>query len=355
MKHVNGTSQIILGDPGKFYGWPGLTCTPEGGLIAVVSGNRLGHVCPFGQTLLVRSGDRGKRWSRPQVIVNTPLDDRDPGILATRDGTLVVTWFTSLAYEHVDPRSELGPGFVRKWNRKVRSITDADKKRWLGNWSIRSTDGGHTWEDPVSTIVTAPAGGIELSDGRLLMIGNAVLDGNEVVAASESKDKGRNWSVISVLRVQKDPQKVYFCEPHLAETTQGRLVAHFRYDTWNNFDEDIAWQSESDDGGHTWAELHPTPIHGHPQHLLRLRNGWLLDTHGYRHVPFGQRACISRDGGQTWDVENELVIRDDGPQSDLGYPATAQLPDDSLYTVYYQSTRRNPLCTLMGTHWRLEE
>jgi hypothetical protein len=80
-----------------------------------------------------------------------------------------------------------------------------------------------------------------------------------------------------------------------------------------------------------------------------------LNTHGYRHPPFGQRACISRDGGETWDMENELIIRDDGPHADLGYPCTAQLPDDSLYTVYYQPPRASALCTLMGTHWRLEE
>ena len=51
---------------------------------------------------MVRSIDGGKTWSQPETINNTPLDDRDAGILVLKDGTILVTWFTSLAFE--DPR-----------------------------------------------------------------------------------------------------------------------------------------------------------------------------------------------------------------------------------------------------------
>ena len=67
----------------------------------------------------------------------------------------------------------------------------------------------------------------------------------------------------------------------------------------------------------------------------------------------GQRACISADGGQTWDYENEIVLRNDAPSDDLGYPATIECADGSLLTVYYQRERLGERPCIMTTRWRL--
>lgn len=354
-EHIRATSRIILGEAGKNFMTPTVTCTPQGELIAVVSGNRDGHVCPFGQTLLVRSSDQGSTWSQPQIVNDTPLDDRDAGILALRDGTLVLNWFTSLYFEKVDVETAFGPGSVARWRERIGKITPEDRKRWLGYWSRRSTDGGHTWEETVNTLVTAPHGGTELSDGRLLMLGNISPDGEGEVAAVESTNQGRSWHVVGTVPVpaRQDMEPLY--EPHVVETAEGRLIVHCRYGAFPPLQQDVAWQSESEDGGRTWSLAHPTPIVGHPPHLLRLRNGWLLNTHGYRHPHYAVRACLSRDGGDTWDIENELILRDDSRHWDLGYPATTQLPDGSFYTVHYQPPRETAaLCALIGTHWSLE-
>ena len=55
-------------------------------------------MCPFGSVQLYRSNDRGKTWLLPQTILDTPIDDRDAGILETDQGTLLATTFTSNAY-----------------------------------------------------------------------------------------------------------------------------------------------------------------------------------------------------------------------------------------------------------------
>ena len=87
------------------------------------------------------------------------------------------------------------------------------------------------------------------------------------------------------------------------------------------------------------APAHPandgrqTPMKGHPPHLLRLRDGALLCTYGYRHEPYGIRATISYDGARTW--QPEFVLRDDGGSGDLGYPVSVELPDGRLLAVYY--------------------
>ena len=43
---------------------------------------------------------------------------------------------------------------------------------------------------------------------------------------------------------------------------------------------------------------------------------------------------ISRDGGLSW--EYDLILRDDGPDRDLGYSSRVELADGSVFTVYYQ-------------------
>ena len=61
----------------------------------------------------------------------------------------------------------------------------------------------------------------------------------------------------------------------------------------------------------------------------------ILCTYGYRRPPFGERACLS-DDGITWDPANEVIIRDDAPNGDLGYPASVELDSSRILTIYYQ-------------------
>ena len=51
--------------------------------------------------------------------------------------------------------------------------------------------------------------------------------------------------------------------------------------------------------------------------------------------PYGERACLSDDEGVSWDVGAERVVHA-APNADLGYPASAQLADGSILTIYYQ-------------------
>ena len=88
-------------------------------------------------------------------------------------------------------------------------------------------------------------------------------------------------------------------------------------------------QAESRDGGRSWTVAHKIPLLGYPPHLIRLQDGRLVSVYGRRLPPYGEYACISRDNGRTWDVDREvkLAAADNG---DLGYPASAELPDGYL-------------------------
>ena len=73
-------------------------------------------------------------------------------------------------------------------------------------------------------------------------------------------------------------------------------------------------------------------------------------TYGYRAQPFGIRARLSWDEGQTWD--QEVILRDDGGSHDLGYPRTIQRPDGTLVTVYYFNDRLAGEGYIAATLWR---
>ena len=332
-------TSVICKEPGRYIGWPTIAGTRAGELLVVFSGDRDAHVCPWGKTEIVRSRDGGRTWTGPARINNPPLDDRDAGIIETRDGTLLVSWFTSLAFERK-------PEYLQH----ALKITPEVREQWLGNWVRRSTDGGKTWEEPIRNNVTAPHGPIQLRDGRLIYLGNK--DGQPVVAAEASSDDGKTWEVIGVIPISERMKYLDLCEPHIVETENGKLLGMFRAEA-PDLNERFLYQAESSDGGRTWSEPRKTPIWGYPPHLIRLNDGRLMVTYGRRLPPYGERACISRDSGATWDTENEVVICD-APNSDLGYPASAQLKDGSILSVYYQIDQPGEKPCLMATGWRIE-
>lgn len=370
------SSRIICKQSGRYIGWPTVGRTPDGTLLAVFSGDRDAHVDPFGKTMLVRSSDDGKTWSSPELINDTPLDDRDAGLCICRDGTVLVSWFTShytderyMAMCRTKEEIQRRQTYLQSFNQENIALwagESLEKQRYaLGHWIRRSTDGARTWEQPVRVPPTTPHGPIELADGRLLFVGIQTNHGRSErrghLLVAESCDKGRNWSVISKInmfpRYSGDAPDgyAYFCEPHVTEVAPGKLLAMARYEEMPHVPERCyLWQFTSDDGGHHWTEPRELPILGKPPHLMTLRDGRCLVTYGYRHEPFGQRACLSVDGGRHWDYDNEIILRDDAPSDDLGYPSSVELPDGTIMTVYYQQEHAGEKTCLMATHWRID-
>ncbi len=341
------TTRVICKQPGKYIGWPTITKTSSGELLVVFSGERDAHVCPFGVTQLMRSSDNGESWSNPETINNTPLDDRDAGILETRTGTMLVNWFTSLAFDR--------ESFYKRnpsWIRHAEKLGEETKKHWIGNWTRRSTDGGKTWEKPVKQLVSSPHGPVELADGRLLYVGTAFVDGEKIIGVEQSTDDGVSWQLVSRIPIDSTDEVTYLHEPHAVELADGTLLAMIRYTGGPGTS--YLRQSESYDGGRSWTTSHITDIWGYPPHLIQLSNGWVLASYGVRREPFGEKACISKDGGKTWETDTEIMIYP-ALNSDLGYPASVQLEDGSILTVYYQIDKEGEKTSLMSTHWRLKE
>lgn len=344
--------------PQFYHGWPTVTRRRNGELVLVWSGRREAHVCPFGTVEMMTSHDNGATWTWPRTLLDSAIDDRDSGVLETARGTLLVTTFTSLAYEPLLQKAEAKKGQpdawteerLRSWQLANARLSAEQRKAELGEWIIRSTDGGLTWSTRLPTIVNSPHGPTQLADGRLLYVGKQLWTGEKRIGVSESRDDGATWQWLAEIPARAGDSATQYHELHAVETSDGRLIAHIRNHNKNNAGETL--QSESSDGGKTWSEPHSIGVWGLPSFLTRLRDGRLLMTYGHRRAPLGNQARISADQGKTWS--EPMIISGDGPSGDLGYPSTVEFDDGSLLTIWYEQMKESPKAVLRQAHWRIE-
>jgi hypothetical protein len=341
--------ETISPQPEYYAGWPTLARRNNGDLLVAWSGGRAGHVCPFGRVDLMRSHDEGRTWTWPETLMDTAIDDRDAGVLETPKGSLLVTTFTSLAYErYLDKMSDWPPEKQQRWKAAHARVSDAERKALLGCWMLRSTDGGLTWSAPFRTPVNSPHGPIALAGGRLLYPGKQLWEGGRNGVA-ESTDDGATWRWLAEIPTRKGDRFEEYHELHGVEAGGGRILVHIRNHNKPNAGETL--QTESSDGGRTWTEPHPIGVWGLPSHLLRLRDGRLLMSYGYRRAPYGNQARVSKDEGRTWG--EPVTISADGVRGDLGYPSTVELRNGELLTVWYEQMAASPMAVLRAARWSL--
>mgnify|MGYP005839683303 CR=1 FL=1 len=354
---------VVYKDPGAYCCFPCIARRRSGEL--VVSFRRAGsfslealrrghydHVDPGARIALARSLDGGRSWELARLFdaFDPECGEQDPSIAELADGTLAINFFR---WRVVPPQES------HRLRCPARQQYDGSWADVEGPWLIRSRDGGRTWDGDPLPVASAPllrAGTtdavLQLADGTLLMGIYGADCGSRVCRAYavRSPDGGSTWGEPGLIAC--DPAgRISFEEPALACTCQGRVIALLRTGEPGHYA--YLHQATSDDGGRTWSQPEPTPIWGHPAHLLALADGRLLASYGYRRPPYGVRACLSGDGGHTWDVAHEIVLRDDGASRDVGYPASVELADGTLVTVYYIHGQ-DGIRHIAATRWRLD-
>ncbi len=342
-------TKIISHQAGYYHGWPTVIARRDGSLALVYSGGRDYHVCPFGRLDIMTSADGGETWSWPRTIMDSLTDDRDSGLVETKSGVLLATFFTSLAYQqHLNAPERLlaktfGPELdatLARWRLAELGATPAERKADVGYWMMRSTDGGRTWSARYAAPGYCPHGPIALRDGRVFY---AAANGKKA-AAWVSADDGLTWEHLADLPTRAG-------ELHSVEAGDGTLIVHVRdRQTTAQGMKQRTLQTESRDGGRTWSAQRFVTA-GYPSHLVRLRDDTLVCTYGVREAPMGIRAKISRDHGRSWSPE--IVLTDDAPNWDLGYPSTAQLADGGLLTVWYEAPAHTHRAGLRQAKWKL--
>jgi len=342
----------------RYHGWPTLARRKNGELLVVCSGGRETHVCPFGRVELIRSFDDGETWTYARTLLDGPIDDRDAGILETAQGTLLVSTFTSLAYEpgmqKAVAAARLGrPTFsaqkLARWKAAHGRVAKGQHKDHLGCWLLRSEDDGLNWSSAYRVPVNSPHGPVNLSDGRLFYAGVDLWGPGRKVGWSISSDDGRTWSPLEEFPTRAGDDASQYHELHAIEAADGRLIVQIRNHNKRSHRETL--QTYSTDGGKTWAQPYAIGVWGLPSHLLRLSDDRLMMSYGHRRAPLGNQARLSSDNGQTWS--EPMVIHRDAASGDLGYPSTAETSPGNFVTVWYEKLIANPLAQLRMARWQL--
>ncbi|MFZ2657983.1 MAG: sialidase family protein [Victivallales bacterium] len=353
---------------GKYLGWPTMTRSPQTGRIFVVfSGGRRGHICPFGKVMMISSDDDGRTWSGARILYDGPLDDRDAGVLVTSKGTVLVSWFNSIIYRYFLEKDDwsaqnLTPAERLEWQGISNNISDECLSQELGNWMIRSEDGGRSFSAKIPTMTNSSHGPTELADGRLLYVGkfrseikrysdlrmgspHGVKNG-----VAESIDDGRSWRILcGELPVAEGDLAADYYEYYAVQASDGKLVAHIRNRRLNSRGQAEILQMESSDEGRSWTTPHSTGTYGGPVHLMRLGDGRLLMSYSHRYEPMGNYAKVSKDCGLTWSAP--FVF---GPtrQADMGYPSSVELPDGTMLSAWYEHIPGRNEAVLRMARWK---
>ncbi len=372
-KLVASEKRAICSNPDslfRYFGWPSVARLQDGTLAMVASGFRLKHICPFGKGILCYSRDEGNTWTAPAVIMDTPLDDRDSGIVPFAGGRRVIftsfnntvaaqrNWSQNAKGEHKwadQARKDFAEAYLR-----LLETTDAEE-RYLGSTYRISEDGGYTFGPVKRVPVTAPHGPCVLNDGSLFYVGRGFTEDN--CSTIERRPDIQCWHmnaqdefeyVSSIENINDGLGPILSCEPHSIQLPSGKIIVHIRVERYRSERRLFTvFQSESIDGGKTFSKPRQIlgDLGGSPAHLLLHSSGVLISTYGYREKPYGERVMLSRDEGETWDTD--YVLDADANSGDLGYPATVELNDGRLLTVYYENIGEQSV--IMQQTWCLPE
>jgi hypothetical protein len=332
---------------------------------------------PEYRNFISRSKDEGRTWDAPRVLPGYDWHGVEHAALCVlQNGEILASHYRRRFYSLEEAEKQT---MRYGWNHRP-------PYPWVvthdGTYVHRSLDHGATWDDTVeidsSPYISAysPRSIVQLDENTLIFtagaadpmfIGlsgwskppNVVLNslgnrldehGDIVVEPSHvficiSRDGGLTWS--ETREIAAHP-KYYFVEPAMIRLESGRLICHMR----NCKQTGHLWQVSSDDDGQSWSKPVMTPMWGYPAHLVELHDGRVLSVYGHRREPYGIRACISHDLGDSWDCDNEIILRDDLVKRMIGYPTSVVLPDGSLFTVYWDEDESGRT-SIVGSRYRV--
>ncbi|MGD9855117.1 MAG: exo-alpha-sialidase [Planctomycetaceae bacterium] len=332
---------IVYREPGRFGGWPanhGIWSWGDEILVGFGRGyhqdNGNSHNIDHDQTedhLLARSLEGGETW--------TIEDPSERGGLIPGE----VHLFGHVREGLTTPEPTQCPGGIDFTHPDFAMTLRMFAKRGGESWFSYSYDRGRNWEGPF----VLPSMGTPGTAARTNYLVNGRHDCTVFVNTidmplsdklgvgqrpfcARTTDGGKTWNFQSWIGPPVGGNAIM---PTVACISDAGIVCVLRRRIKPH-----AWLSAfvSHDDGQSWSRL-PHPVEstgvGNPASLLRLQDGRLCVTYGVRAVPYRMCAKLSSDAGQSWT--EEIVLRDDGGNQDMGYPRTVQRPDGKAVTVYY--------------------
>lgn len=325
--------------------------------------------CGIYDWVFVHSEDEGETWSGPQYSKSSlsprELYDSYWGMLPS--GEIIRTGSMGWRMCPKKDKKEL-----KKWGLVVYDHQENKKKIIVGRQSLYvmvEKDGiwyRKIWAVPNIAYITTfprPLEGCTRPELILLPAYAITKDRKSKNMIWRSDDYVETWELINMF-----PHNVAFGNEMAFIEVGSKILALIRSDTNPQLME--SWSS---DYGRTWSYPLYISIIGGPPHLLKVEDK-ILCTYGYRgngafinigpDFNMGIRARMSENGR---DWSEEIILRDDGgtpsrlhkkrPKSgatDIGYPVSVQLSDNSIFTVYY-ITLSDGVTHIASTKWNIEE
>jgi BNR repeat-like domain len=150
---------------------------------------------------------------------------------------------------------------------------------------------------------------------------------------ARTTDGGLHWNLVSWIA---DEPPGFAIMPSTVRLSPDRLISAMRI---HDRDKDSIDLFESHDNAAKWQYL-ARPVAstgghgGNPPSMIRLKDGRICLTYGYRAEPYEIRAILSSDEGKTWSSD---IVLDKGATWEVGYTRTVQRPDGKIVTFYYAS------------------
>lgn len=352
-----------------YFAWPSAVRLKNGRIAIAASGFRLSHICPFGKTVIAFSEDDGETYTPAAPVIDTVLDDRDAGLCTFGKSGLIITSFNNT----VDYQREIA--ISRKtsfWKRRncddnpyrlgyLDLIDEQTQNKYLGSTFRISYDNGVTWSKIYKSPITSPHGPVECKDGTVIWVGRT-FDAREtddcIAAYTINTANGEMQYVGRIDNISVDGHNFLSCEPHTVELSDGTLLCHIRVQYKHDGKKNsifTIFESKSSDGGKTWTK----PVQllddlaGSPPHILVHSSGTLVCTYARREEPCGIRVMFSRDNAKTWDTEH--ILYENGDRPDLGYPASVELNDGSIMTIFYDKYVADGPTVILQQKWTFKE
>ena len=229
-----GEAKVIISNPmskHNYFAWPTVARLKNGKIGVVCSGFRLKHVCPFGKTVISFSEDEGESYSLPAPVIDTPLDDRDGGLLPFGESGVIVTSFNNNVAEQRWYMNQpwLGDKHLDYIDSYLKEITPEDEKKYLGMTFRVSHDNGTSFGELYKSPVTSPHGPISLSDGSIIWVGTK-REGEKFTICSYTlnPENGEMSYLGTVENVCYEGENLISCEPHAIELSDGSILCHIR-------------------------------------------------------------------------------------------------------------------------------
>lgn len=364
---------VVFKQKGVYAAWPVLFPQPNGRVVVVFRSHASANHLDYrgGAKWIAVDPDDPSNWSEisePEVV--------NPDLLKP-GGTQAGAWSLGWVQAPIAEKETL-----KAQHKVVRDLNETTVS-YLGEARCRfSKDDGKTWEFKEIPLPAEFAGSMGYTRTATLTKPNGLhlvafygrrwRDGHPTFGVEgyesmeelflRSTDHGKTWSIVEQVPGGLDTKKHPsggLNETALVENSRGEIVALSRAQG----DGHLNFASFSSDDGLTWSEPVDSGIRGNAPHLLKLRDGRILCTYGFRRwrsePTVGVFALISEDGGHTWPSrDHQITLRDDGwyedgvVPGDTGYPQSIQLADGSVFTVYYITTEEG-ITHIAATRWEL--